>query len=488
MTVPIVPIVPIDPIDPIDQIAPIAPVYKERSNESMAVQQLPLDIHIMIIEQLELDDALDYCSAVQLPEALAYQYFDFYYDETVTNFTKLLKKYGLFYQWPTTSDHAKALYKNRKFQSIAEASGRIEVAIETLDMDLLHALLKDPELKTELNEDHLLDACWVGNADAVKLLVNEYGISPSHQKSATIYNAASKGHFYIVKFLISHPDFQTEGPCDALIEAIKENRFNIFQLLLGDARFDLNYNNGEPIYTAIELGRTEMLKLLLLDDRLKLSNLNKDYLMKTIAVAIQSKDYETVNLLLSDSRFDFLNRDQVGLVMAISYGEISLVKLFLSNTNLDPSFPNNRALNLAVASGKMDIVEYLLFDPRISSSGWYNDVIVEACASGMVDLIKKILSNPKFKVSALNAGGIVKAAENGHIDTVKLLLSDSRVDPSVQENQALISAIKKYHYEIAHLLVSDPRILYYWVGKNDILLKACENRQWKELIRYYNII
>lgn len=93
MTLPIVPTATTLPS------ATTATIYKERSDEVMTVQQLPLDIHIMIIERLELDDALDYCSAVQLPEGLAYQYFDFYYDETVTEFYTLLNKYGLFEQW-----------------------------------------------------------------------------------------------------------------------------------------------------------------------------------------------------------------------------------------------------------------------------------------------------------------------------------------------------------------------------------------------------
>jgi hypothetical protein len=108
-------------------------------------------------------------------------------------------------------------------------------------------------------------ACEYGSLDAVKLLVNDYAIDISARENEALNEASSSGHDDIVKYIISHPEFNPERSSRALISA--SDNLDVVQLLLSDPRFDPSLRNNQAIIDLSCRGNGETVKLLLADPR-----------------------------------------------------------------------------------------------------------------------------------------------------------------------------------------------------------------------------
>jgi hypothetical protein len=159
--------------------------------------------------------------------------------------------------------------------------------------------------------------------------------------------------------------------------------------------------------------------------------------------AVRTLDLDFVKKYLEQVKPDL---DHALYVAAVS-GSTDVVKLLLSDSRADPSEQDNLALIGASEEGHLEIVTILLADARVDPSGQDNAALGWASKNGHLEIVKLLLSDDRVDPSARDNAALIFASLDGHLEIVKLLLSDDRVDPSVLDNRALISAALVAHSE-----------------------------------------
>ena len=194
---------------------------------------------------------------------MAYQYHSF--DTRAYSFY-LGKSYDYKTRKEVNPNLAKALLKNSSFQSLAGANDKVKYSILSQDLNLVRNALEDPRVNhDDMHSSPLQMACEYGSLDYVKLLVNHYGINISAHDNSGLCEASRSGYDDIVKYIISHPEFNPESCSGALISA--SDNLDVVQLLLSDPRFDPSLRNNQAIIDASCRGNGETVKLLLADPR-----------------------------------------------------------------------------------------------------------------------------------------------------------------------------------------------------------------------------
>ena len=133
------------------------------------IKQIPLEILIMIIEMLIFDDALMICNLLKVSKELAFQYHSY----CNSKYSELYKHIAVFDKRKLINPHlAKALVKNVKFQSSADAADIVTFAILSKDLGLIRDALNDSKIThDEICNGPLLTASQFGQLDVIKLLV-----------------------------------------------------------------------------------------------------------------------------------------------------------------------------------------------------------------------------------------------------------------------------------------------------------------------------
>jgi ankyrin repeat protein len=173
--------------------------------------------------------------------------------------------------------------------------------------------------------------------------------------------------------------------------------------------------------------------------------------------AIQIASYfgrtEVVQLLLNDNRIDPSAYNNNAIQKASSKGHVEVVRLLLSDNRVDPSADDNTAIRWASKNGYVEVVQLLLSDNRVDPSAGDNYAIQFASSNGHVEVVQLLLSDNRVDPSADDNTAIRWASNNGHVEVVQLLLSDNRVDPSDCDNYTIRWVLDNGHVEIADKLL-----------------------------------
>jgi ankyrin repeat protein len=238
-----------------DQTAQLSAQVVARQKTKAPIQGLPIDVVIMIVEILEIKDALELCDALQLPEHVAVQYGDYIWKD----FDKILDDFKL------KPNSYKFVLKNKRFQIEAHSEVKTEFACKTFDLEFVKNYIE--EVKLDLNEA-LLGAASAGFTDAVTWLLSDSRVDPSANDGEALWSAVLEGHVEVVKLLLS--DSRVDPSADngpALWMAAEEGHVEVVKLLLGDSRVDPSSNYNEALREAVHKGHVEIVKLLLSDPR-----------------------------------------------------------------------------------------------------------------------------------------------------------------------------------------------------------------------------
>jgi hypothetical protein len=222
---------------------------------------LPIDVLIMIIEILRLEDAVELCHALHIPEQVAVQYCDI--DNNWDDLYHIIHDIGL------KPNFYKFLLKNKRFQIIAGSYYKKLVAFKTFDLEFIENCIE--EFKLDLNEALSL-AAWIGFTDVVKCLLADSRVDPSAWNNRALIYAARNGHTEIVKLLLS--DSRVEPSAEdneAFRVAAWSGHVEIVKLLLSDSRIEPSASNNRALRFAAWSGHTEVVKLLLSDSRVEIS-------------------------------------------------------------------------------------------------------------------------------------------------------------------------------------------------------------------------
>ena len=348
------------------------------------MKQIPLEILIMILEVMRFEDSSNLCKALMLSEQLAYRYYH-YKNEDLNRINAIFRVEKM----PSIRQNiAKALFQNCGFQAQAEVLDKIKYSILSQDLDLFINALEDPRVNHNQWSSPLRMACEYGSLDAVKLLVNDYGINISAHENAGLCEA-SRGHIDIVKYILSHPDFNPENCSKALTYASHDN---VVRILLSDPRVDPAYQNNQAIITAANYGYLEIFKLLLSDPRVNPSDQNN----RAVIIAARERRLEIVKLLLKDPRVNPSDENNLAIIHAARNTNAEIVKLILNDPRVDPSDQENLAIICAVRKRDEEIVKLLLADPRVNPSDQRNKAIKLAAENELFEILKLLLMDPRI--------------------------------------------------------------------------------------------
>jgi len=123
-------------------------------------------------------------------------------------------------------------------------------------------------------------------------------------------------------------------------------------------------------------------------------SVNNNY---AIEIAAINGHTEIVKLLLTDERVDPSDENNFAIIYASENGHTEIVKLLLNDKRVDPSANNNYAIIYASENGHIDIVRLLLTDERVDSSAYDNSAIRYASENGYIDIVKLLLQDKRVR-------------------------------------------------------------------------------------------
>lgn len=221
---------------------------------------------------------------------------------------------------------------------------------------ILENSLIDPSVN---NNAGFVAACRAGQAEIVDLLRHDERVDPTSNNSEAIAEAAGAGHLYIVKMLMSNVNID---PTRAFWQACANNRLEIAELLIEDARVNVNYNDKQngvvsPLEIASKNGFTDIVKLLLADSQVD-PNINESAALRLAAFG---NVLPVVHILMDDERINHVGMDDEPLFIACDSGYLDLLHVLLEKGKMDPV----ECFNDACESGNRKALAIMIKDPRL---------------------------------------------------------------------------------------------------------------------------
>jgi ankyrin repeat protein len=258
---------------------------------------------------------------------------------------------------------------------------------------------------------------------------------------------------------------------DIFIKSIKYNKsIENIKLLLQDKRLDISKDEDRTITYSAQLGRIEIVKLLLIDDRV---DPNRGW---TLQSTVENGHTEIVELLLKDGRADPSNKNNNAIISACYNNHLDIIKMLLDDKRVDPTIYNNLPLQDVCEIGNVEVVKLLLADSRVDPTSLDNRAFQNACYNGNIDIVKLLLEDKRV---VPDNKAFQNACQQGHFDIVEFLLKD--VDPADKQNLAIRLATLHGHTKCVELLMLDNRVNYR--DFNDGALKNAIKNKHNDIIK-----
>lgn len=150
----------------------------------------------------------------------------------------------------------------------------------------------------------------------------------------------------------------------ALCLAAKRSQYQVVKILLTDGRADPRtpiYNNQKVRKFLFEKGDVEMIKILILDERIELS---AQYNILIVCACLYGL-LEIVNILLEDPKVDPSAERNKPIILAARKCHGKIVERLLKDKRVDPAVDGNKIIRRAANCHYLSIVEMLLKDKRV---------------------------------------------------------------------------------------------------------------------------
>ena len=365
----------------------------------------------------------------------------------------------------------------------------------------------------------LLSVCDSGNVRLMRELLKchrslKVNVPKGRQNRTPLIQACFKGHTEIVKLLLSVPGIdvncKVNGNYTALYYAACNGSKSIVKLLMKHQKLDVDCRDNfgkTPLFYAAKNGHTSVVKLLLQHPRLS----NQENFMRYY----QTSKPEIMHLLenhlptqmlvfsgkMAGSRTDEYARDQSGVVGnarlvkhdlwgAVDEGNARLVKDLLKchksiEVNALDGCQKRTPLIQACFKGDKKIVKLLLSVPGIDvnlKSFTNHTALYYAACNGSKSIVKLLMKDRKLDVNCRDNSGktpLFYTACNGSKSIVKLLMKHQKLDADCRDNfgkTPLFYAAKNGHTGVVKLLLQHPRLSnqensmrYYQTSKPEIM-------------------
>ena len=292
-----------------------------------------------------------------------------------------------------------------------------------IDIELLKELLKNPRIRLD-KPTYIKEVCRTGRVDILDLFMKDPRTNKSEMTLSFGLNIAiRKNYSNIVNYFLYKTDVNVNQIISSgetpLSEAIMNNRVEIFKMLVGFAKTDVNAEGMSvledddsdsdlddirremtPLLQTLYLRRTSLFKLLLKVPRIDVNKKSRG--ISPLTYVVQKNDLEKVKLLLElrANIYDTYLGDTVLHDAAYkNQPDILHALLFYESDDTNPNILNhlgNSPLFCACSEGHIECVKVLASHPNIMMDvGKYNESslriespLFAACCYGHVDLAK----------------------------------------------------------------------------------------------------
>lgn len=281
--------------------------------------------------------------------------------------------------------------------------------------------------------------------------------------------AALNGRTAAVDRLLQEPDIEvnatTRNGQSSLHLAIHVGHINVVRRLLRARGINPNIENGiyshAPLHTAVRLNRTDIVKCLLSDARVRRHR--RRYAATLVHLAAEANtDTSTIKVLAEDHGFRANVRDRLqrtplhkcaGRRGEYSEGADAMLEYLLSLRDVEPNARDHDAatpLHYAVRSKNVDAVRKLMRDPRVDENArtraQHLTPLFEAAESGCCETVRYLLNSKHVHVNSKTRHRVhipgqhpqevtalhISVLER-HPQTTRMLIDDARCDVNAQD-------------------------------------------------------
>jgi hypothetical protein len=209
--------------------------------------------------------------------------------------------------------------------------------------------------------------------------------------------------------IVAHDDLKVIKQSESLTLfclAIMRNKPVMFKML--QSRFDGSTVKSLAFRTASENGYTEIIRLLLADERVILTRY--DYDPEILSNAIKCNRIGVVRLLLQDGRINWLLNPRGLIKDAVKKGHNEIVRLLLADLSTISDERGNGIWWMSV---------------RVDGPWFWSDLICDAIEAGNLVLLREFLKDEHFDQTIKESSFIWLAAEK-NLEAFHILMEDPR--------------------------------------------------------------
>lgn len=292
---------------------------------------------------------------------------------------------------------------------------------------------------TDLDDEGFDSACYVGNLNLIKYLI-EQGVN-----SFSWNSAAESGSLEVVQYFVEqNPDTLEKLPSSALLKICKSGYSEIAMYLIEKgAKLESNDHEAHRAFVeAVSHGYLNVVKWIY-EQGIDMYGDDFDH---AVLIAAENGDFEIVKFLIEKGNEHHHDCKTWALIGAIRTGNIDMIH-YLIELGTDIHAKEERALYEAAANNKIEIVKYLV---DLGADYKNQSVINVAAEKGHIEIIKYLI-DLGVDIHANNECVLSSAAENGHFDIVKYLI-EKGVDINANDSKALTAAINYGNAEATRYL------------------------------------
>lgn len=266
-------------------------------------------------------------------------------------------------------------------------------------LPLMRRIMARPDFDTLFYLVALREAAVHGSLDVLRFLLDNSDKGPGYMNNLVIYNAAKYGQAEAVRMLLEDGRFDPAAVKEGTImgAAAKRGHIEVVKILLADPRVDPTAVENYALRAAADTNKPDVMRVLLADPRVDPTAMDNEVATSVLSNASRGS-LETLELLLADPRFD-------------------------------PSFNDNQVLRGARSPWDDQAVRMFLAHPRIRLSNTLLFEMVESDFAPDSGTIQALLQDGRIDPTEGNDRVLDVAVRQGYADVVRLLLQDGRSQP-----------------------------------------------------------
>ena len=271
------------------------------------------------------------------------------------------------------------------------------------------------------------NVCYYGGIEQARILIDEYGMSPSLDQNMPIISACEGGNISMIKFLLKYPEVNVFDRNNKAYYRAKKNSLQDVLDLLDDYKSNGCQLEKKTFKSCYSIRQKYNLK-------------------ERFEKACYDNDHHLVKSILDEYLEDISSYD-ILLYIIKRPSHIQIFNLLIHDWRFRFKREMLRKILYEAAAAPY---EYFLPILKYSANHTYSTdklfmfrLLVKACQGGDVKTVNYLLDNYKLDPSIKANICVIEACINGHLEVVKILLKYPNVDPHDRQNKGYRWAERK---------------------------------------------